>query len=233
MVIYQALRSSLYIRDLFCASKQTCATLLFLSSFYMRRLILREMKLLAKIWTHGIWGQSQVLSLKHQSFKTRLRKGGQLHEWFSNLLILIRSKTHILCHGNDPGHTHWFTHMPVYTHTHTHTHTHTRAHTSISTSPYKSWKRKQKFCKTDFLSWHNRTGSVSEHQDTGLIPSLAQWVQDPSLLQLQYRSQLWLGSDPWSGNSMCCEAAKKERKKSFAKQSLFFLYVCYSTYALL
>ena len=49
MVIYQALRSSLYIRDLFCASKQTCATLLFLSSFYMRRLILREMKLLAKI----------------------------------------------------------------------------------------------------------------------------------------------------------------------------------------
>ena len=132
MVIYQALRSSLYIRDLFCASKQTCATLLFLSSFYMRRLILREMKLLAKIWTHGIWGQSQVLSLKHQSFKTRLRKGGQLHEWFSNLLILIRSKTHILCHGNDPGHTHWFTHMPVYTHKCMHVHTSFTLPTPIS-----------------------------------------------------------------------------------------------------
>ena len=35
-----------------------------------------------------------------------------------------------------------------------------------------------------------------------------------ALPQLQHRSQLWLGSDPWPGNSICCGADKKEKKSS-------------------
>ena len=31
--------------------------------------------------------------------------------------------------------------------------------------------------------------------------------------QLQVRLQLWLGSDPCPGNSICCRARKKEREK--------------------
>ena len=50
--------------------------------------------------------------------------------------------------------------------------------------------------------------------DTGLIPSsAAQWVEDPVLPQLQLRSRLWLGPDPWPWNSICHGAAKKEKKK--------------------
>ena len=47
---------------------------------------------------------------------------------------------------------------------------------------------------------------------TGSIPVPAQWVKDPALPQLQCRWQLWLGSDPWPGNSICCGVAKKEKK---------------------
>ena len=32
------------------------------------------------------------------------------------------------------------------------------------------------------------------------------------LLQLQLGLQLWLRSDPWPGNSICCGTAKKEKK---------------------
>ena len=47
--------------------------------------------------------------------------------------------------------------------------------------------------------------------DASSIPSLAQWVKNPALLQ--HSSQLRLKSDPWPGNSICHRAAKKGGKK--------------------
>ena len=49
-----------------------------------------------------------------------------------------------------------------------------------------------------------------EHWDTGVIPGPAQWVKDPTLLQLWLRLWLWLRSDPWPWNSMSC-AGQKEK----------------------
>ena len=50
----------------------------------------------------------------------------------------------------------------------------------------------------EFLLWHSRLriqpclcGGV------GLVPGLAQWVNDPALLQLWRRSHLRVGFDPW------------------------------------
>ena len=53
--------------------------------------------------------------------------------------------------------------------------------------------------------------------DAGSIPSLTQWVQDLALPQLQLRSQLWIGSNPWPRNSICCGAAKKEKRRKKEK----------------
>ena len=46
-----------------------------------------------------------------------------------------------------------------------------------------------------------------EHWDAGSIPSLAQWLQNLALTQLQLRSA------PWPGNSTCLKVAKKREKK--------------------
>ena len=57
--------------------------------------------------------------------------------------------------------------------------------------------------------------------DAGLIPGLTQRVKDPALPLLRLRVQLWLGSDPWPGNSICHGTAKKEKKKK--KQIMCYL----------
>ena len=66
-----------------------------------------------------------------------------------------------------------------------------------------------------FLGCHGAEGSVVslQCQDVGSIPSLVQWIKALALLQLWHRLQLWLGSDPWSRNSICYRVARKEKEK--------------------
>ena len=51
----------------------------------------------------------------------------------------------------------------------------------------------------------------------GSIPVPAQWVKDPALPHVNLRWGLWLGSDPWSGNSICRGAARKEKRGKIMK----------------
>ena len=44
------------------------------------------------------------------------------------------------------------------------------------------------------------------------VPPPAQWIKDLALPPLWHGLQLWLGADPWPGNSMCHGVAKKEGK---------------------
>ena len=78
--------------------------------------------------------------------------------------------------------------------------------------------------KENWSSCCGTTGLVASLQPWGSssILGLAQWVKDPELLQLQRMSQLQLRSDPWPGNSICCGAAKKEKKKR--ERILFWQY---------
>ena len=52
-----------------------------------------------------------------------------------------------------------------------------------------------------------------QHQDAGLIPSPAQGVKDPALLQLQCRLHLWLGSDPLAWEVYMLRGGQKKKKK--------------------
>ena len=52
-----------------------------------------------------------------------------------------------------------------------------------------------------------------EPRDAGSIPSWAQCIKYPALLQLWLGLQLRLRSDPWPGNPMCQGAAQKFKKK--------------------
>ena len=54
--------------------------------------------------------------------------------------------------------------------------------------------------------------------DAGSIPGPAQGVKDLALLQLRYTSQLWVGSDPWPGNSICCRIKTKNEYKELPHQ---------------
>ena len=58
--------------------------------------------------------------------------------------------------------------------------------------------------------------------------SLAQHsgLKDPALPQLRRRSQLQLGSDPWPGNSICYEVAKKKKKKILLNSFLSHFLTC-------
>lgn len=47
----------------------------------------------------------------------------------------------------------------------------------------------------------------------GLVPSPAQWVKDPALLQLWHRSQLQLELDPWPGNFPMPWGQPKKKKR--------------------
>ena len=64
---------------------------------------------------------------------------------------------------------------------------------------------------TAVVQWDWR--GLSEAPGHSFHPRLAQRV----LPQLRHRSQLWLGSDPWPGNSIRHEAAKKEKKNFGAR----------------
>ena len=55
--------------------------------------------------------------------------------------------------------------------------------------------------------WHRQHLCSAGHS------GVAQRVRDLVLPQLWRRSQLWLRSDPWPGNSICRGAAKKEKRK--------------------
>ena len=68
--------------------------------------------------------------------------------------------------------------------------------------------------------WSSCSGATGlavswESWDAGLIPSLAQWVKDPVLPQLQLRLRLWLGSDPWPRRSISFR--QSEMKKNGGK----------------
>ena len=53
-----------------------------------------------------------------------------------------------------------------------------------------------------------------ESRDTGSRPRPAEWIKDRAL------PQLWLRSDPWTGNSVCCSEAKKKKKKKKKKKAI-------------
>ena len=63
-----------------------------------------------------------------------------------------------------------------------------------------------------------------EHQDTGSIPSWAQWVKELGLLLLLHRSQLWLWpGNSWPGNSWP-QGGQKEKKITVLLMFFFFLF---------
>ena len=67
-------------------------------------------------------------------------------------------------------------------------------------------------------------GSIAslQHWDAVSIPTMAQWVKDLALPQLQCRSQLWLRSYSWPGNSICHGEPKKKKERKNDRKFLKF-----------
>ena len=65
----------------------------------------------------------------------------------------------------------------------------------------------------ELLLWRLGIGSILVALGHGFNPWPAQRVKDPALPQLQVNLLLWLGYDPWPGNSICRGVAKKKKKK--------------------
>lgn len=61
----------------------------------------------------------------------------------------------------------------------------------------------------EFVLWLKGIGCVSGAPGCRIDP---QPGTELSLLQLCFRSQLWLRHDPWLGNSVCCRLAKNKIK---------------------
>ena len=68
-----------------------------------------------------------------------------------------------------------------------------------------------------FLLWCNRICDISAVPGYRFNPS-AQLVKDLALLQLWWRSQLQLRSDPWPRNSICYKMGKKNKKNLKKKE---------------
>ena len=78
---------------------------------------------------------------------------------------------------------------------------HIEHHISSSQQPYE-----------EVPLWPSGLMASLQHQDAGSRPRPAQWVKDPQLPKLQCRSQLWLRSDTWPGNSICRRVTKEKKK---------------------
>ena len=78
----------------------------------------------------------------------------------------------------------------------------------------KSWVKNKSWVEFPLWLLQRDQQHLGKRWDAGSIPSPTQWVKDLVLQQLQFRSQLWLGSDPWPGKSICHRADKKEWKRS-------------------
>ena len=61
--------------------------------------------------------------------------------------------------------------------------------------------------------WINGIGGISAALGCRFDPQRSRvGLKDLKLLHLQHSSQLWLGSDPWRENSICCGVAKRGKK---------------------
>ena len=79
----------------------------------------------------------------------------------------------------------------------------------------QNWLKALRKCTLKKVPWRSQCGAMGSAaflkcQDTGSIPSPAQWSEGSDMPHLCHRPQLHLGSDPWPGKSTW-----EKKKKSF------------------